>query len=305
MADQLAELVLLSSGELVCQGESKHRVSLTRKVTSLGRDSQRADIAVRNMELQGENFISGIHCTIFYEESENNYYIIDNNSTNGTLLNGKALTSGTPTLLDDGDVIELSVMRRGGAVLRFYTNPPQPQDIRRTEPVIYTVPEPERNPSTKPVRPTGALDPLALNQPHTLFISYCHDDTQMMRKVRLTLQETYYLRGVEIWTDEHLKVGTPSWSSKIATAIEKSHAVIVILTPHAKRSEWVERELNYAQAQRVRIFPILAHDNEAASVPFMLIDLQRVDISRDYNLGMQKLVDDIYDHLRQLEETSS
>jgi hypothetical protein len=305
MADQLAELVLLSSGELVSQGEVRHRISLTRKVTSLGRDPQRADVAVRNMELQGENYISSIHCTIFYEETENNYYLIDNNSTNGTLLNGKALVAGIPTLLDDGDVIELSVMRRGGAVLRFYTNPPQPQDIRRTEPVIQAVPEPERNPITKPVRPTGELDPLALKQPHTVFISYCHDDTQVMHKVRLTLQETYYLRGIEIWTDEHLKVGTSSWSSKIAAAIEKSHGVIVILTPHAKRSEWVERELNYALAQGVRVFPVLAHDSEAASVPFMLIDLQRVDISRDFNLGMQRLVDDIYDHLCRLEEKSS
>ena len=72
---------------------------------------------VQLYHLDDESSVSSLHCTIFYEQGK--FYITDDNSTNGTHVNGKRLDANEPFELPDGAEIVLGDIYREGAKLRF------------------------------------------------------------------------------------------------------------------------------------------------------------------------------------------
>ncbi len=121
---------------------------------------------------------------------------------------------------------------------------------------------------------------------HHVFLSYSHKDTEAMRHVRDDLRA----EGLAVWNDENLTPGTPSWKNAIEQAIENTGCLVVILSPDAKGSEWIEREMDYARACGVPILPVLAGGDERSAIPFELINVQLVDIRSDYETGFRHLV---------------
>lgn len=121
-----------------------------------------------------------------------------------------------------------------------------------------------------------------------IFLSYSREDIVIMQRVRDDLRA----EGLKVWTDENLIPGLKSWKRDIQNALDNAACLVVVLTPHAKKSEWVSEELNYAESQDVRIFPILARGTEKTAVPFGFITAQRVDIrdESNYKSEIQKLV---------------
>lgn len=128
-----------------------------------------------------------------------------------------------------------------------------------------------------------------------VFISYSRHDTQIMQRVRDDLRG----HGLELWTDEAMQPGNPSWQDTIEEAIENAGCIVVILSPHAKKSRWVREEMRYAEAQNVRIFPILAEGSAKRSVPFGFLTAQWVDIRQesDYMPTIKRLAGTIRFHL--------
>ncbi len=114
--------------------------------------------------------------------------------------------------------------------------------------------------------------------PH-VFISYSRADTPMMQRVKQSLQAA----GLTTWTDEGIEPGSDLWQAEIAKAIEAAGCLVVLLSPTAKTSIWVQREINYAQTHRVKIFALLIAGDEATSIPFALVGSQYVDIRTDYD----------------------
>lgn len=121
-----------------------------------------------------------------------------------------------------------------------------------------------------------------------VFISYSHTDAQMMSRIRNELES----KGISVWTDEGLTPGTESWKSTIEASIRDALGLIVILSPSANQSIWVERELEYASIQGKRIFPVLVQGEPVEAIPIELINAQRIDIRNEANFSpqMQKLV---------------
>jgi len=119
-----------------------------------------------------------------------------------------------------------------------------------------------------------------------IFLSYSRADGDLMGRVR----DELISGGFKVWTDANLTPGTPSWKDGIEQAIEGASCLIVILSPDSKQSEWVKRELDYALAYGLPIFPLLARGDERSAVPFALISTQRVDIRENYPLGVQNLM---------------
>jgi pSer/pThr/pTyr-binding forkhead associated (FHA) protein len=76
--------------------------------TKIGRDPAQADIII------SELIVSKLHCTIF--SSGNDYYIKDNNSTNGVYVNHERVTVGRK--LENGDIIMLG--RKGTVKIVFH-----------------------------------------------------------------------------------------------------------------------------------------------------------------------------------------
>ena len=128
-----------------------------------------------------------------------------------------------------------------------------------------------------------------------IFLSYSRKDSKLMRRIRNDL----VAEGLEVWTDESLITGSQSWKQQVERALEDAPALVVILTPNAKSSDWVREEMDYAEAHEVRIFPILAAGTTKSSVPFGFITAQWVDIRREasYTAQMQELVFTLRVHL--------
>jgi TIR domain len=130
--------------------------------------------------------------------------------------------------------------------------------------------------------------------PHHVFLSYSRKDTRIMQRVRDDLRAA----GLSVWTDEGIEPGTNSWKQSIQDSIDNASCLVVILSPDAKKSEWVGRELDYANAQRLSIFPLLSRGNEANAVPLSLISSQFVDIRKNYLTGIEKLHSVLHEHLQ-------
>ncbi len=128
-----------------------------------------------------------------------------------------------------------------------------------------------------------------------VFLSYSRKDNEIMQKVRDKLRDD----GLPVWTDEKLEPGTRSWKESIENALESADCLVVILSPESKKSPWVREEMNYAEAQDVRIFPIMAAGDEKSSVPFGYITAQWIDIRSESEIqrGLRLLASTIKNYL--------
>ncbi|GIK63615.1 MAG: hypothetical protein BroJett018_14090 [Chloroflexota bacterium] len=112
---------------------------------------------------------------------------------------------------------------------------------------------------------------------HHIFLSYSREDILIVNLIR----DDFEKEGFTVWTDQHIKPGDSSWIKQIQKAIEDSGCVVVIMTPEAKNSEWVEKEIEYAQALDRPIIPLLARGNKATAVPVAIITSQHIDIKEN------------------------
>lgn len=85
-----------------------------------------------------------------------------------------------------------------------------------------------------------------------LFASYCRED-------RATVdEELAVLRGLRVrsWYDRDIP-GGDIFSKTIANRIANSAGVVVFLTPRSVKSDWVEKEVDFALAENKLVIPIL------------------------------------------------
>jgi hypothetical protein len=114
---------------------------------------------------------------------------------------------------------------------------------------------------------------------HDIFLSYAREDGEIVKAIRKSLE----IFGFSIWIDEkEIPVGTPSWKKAIQEGIEGASCLVVVLSPDAKNSQWVNEELDYAKTHDRQVFAILAKGDDKKSIPFGFSSHQRVDIRASY-----------------------
>lgn len=87
----------------------------------------------------------------------------------------------------------------------------------------------------------------------SVFISHDHDDADFAELLKLRLEKN----GLEGWIDtERLKIGQ-DWREEIDSGIEGALAVIAIMTPEARKSEYVTYEWAFSWGKQKTIFPIM------------------------------------------------
>jgi hypothetical protein len=119
-----------------------------------------------------------------------------------------------------------------------------------------------------------------------VFISYSRKDEAIMQRIVAFLRE----RGIKIWLDhEKLIPGTPIWEEEIEKAIMASSAVIAVMSPDSKISEWVRREISLADQNHKQIFPVLVRGDEDSSITLRLITRQYIDMRGDEVAGFHSL----------------
>ncbi len=108
-------------------------VNLERKLpifgtTPIGSSSDHAQLLFH--QNKKESPISRLHCTILDEEID--FILRDEDSANGTYLNGKMVDN--PVRLQDGDSIELALVEQGGIKLIFQVEADDFEVLRETQP---------------------------------------------------------------------------------------------------------------------------------------------------------------------------
>ena len=99
------------------------------------------------------------------------------------------------------------------------------------------------------------------------FISYSRADSAIVKKLVAELRE----RDVNAWVDtENLVPGSPEWEREIERSIRGSSGLIVVLSPEANNSQWVRRELSFAEENDKPMFPVLVRGDENDSIPLRL-----------------------------------
>ncbi len=81
------------------------QIVIDKPVFSMGRDVG-CNFCIANVP-----DISRVHATLRYDSKSSVSYIVDNNSHNGTFVNGMKLTPGKPKRINNGDVIQLGTIR--------------------------------------------------------------------------------------------------------------------------------------------------------------------------------------------------
>jgi hypothetical protein len=106
--------------------------------------------------------------------------------------------------------------------------------------------------------------------PH-VFVSYSRAD----RGYVVDLAKQLDAAGIEVWYDFELAVGE-RFDATIQDRIDTCAAFIVILTPDAVASEWVGREIAYAQHRKKPVLPLLL---SPCDLPITLIRVHHEDVT--------------------------
>jgi Tol biopolymer transport system component len=102
-----------------------------------------------------------------------------------------------------------------------------------------------------------------------VFISYAHTDTEYARK----LANHLIANGFDVWIDDRIDFGS-RWVRSIFEAVEACDAFIVIMTPKAYESEFVEKEYLHAGNLDKPSFPLLL---EGRAFPYF-VGIQYYDV---------------------------
>lgn len=121
-----------------------------------------------------------------------------------------------------------------------------------------------------------------------VFISHCSEDKVFVERLATDLT----VHGVPVWYSEwEIKVGD-SIVRKVSDGIDSSAFLIVVLSAHSTRSEWVSRELNAAfmvELERPEVFVLPVRIDDAA-IPTLLKDKRYADFRAHYEDGLEKLL---------------
>lgn len=123
-----------------------------------------------------------------------------------------------------------------------------------------------------------------------VFLSYSREDQDAMTAVKQALLAS----GAAVWTDETLEPGTPVWQWAIEDRISTASCVVVLLSPAAKQSHWVRAEITRARFEQIDVVPLLVRgEREADIVPLGLENANWIDIRRNRNAGLGRLVETV------------
>lgn len=132
-----------------------------------------------------------------------------------------------------------------------------------------------------------------------VFISHAQQDAELARRVSQALQRN----GLETWDAESNMLPGDNWAAEIGRALEESEAMVVLLTPAAVDSRWVQWEMDYALGARNysnRLIPVVVGDAEAlpvSGVPWIVRRMPWVELSDGDGLPeVRPIADAIRDH---------
>jgi hypothetical protein len=107
-----------------------------------------------------------------------------------------------------------------------------------------------------------------------VFISYAHSDADLARSLVNALRTS----NVAGWLDSTDIASGAAIASSVRDALTRSSAVIVLLSPRALHTEWVQFEIGAAEALNKRIIPVIVSgDQMEEQLPEILVNRVWID----------------------------
>ena len=109
--------------------------------------------------------------------------------------------------------------------------------------------------------------------PDEIFISYSRRDQEFVLNLARDLEE----RGGRVWLDQADIRGGTQWRNSIADGIQQAGAFLLVISPDAMESEYVNLELDIAEEHGKPIFPLIYR---RSSIPENLSRFQFIDFTQ-------------------------
>lgn len=120
-----------------------------------------------------------------------------------------------------------------------------------------------------------------------VFISYSTKDLEFVRNC---LQPLMAELGAAAWCSASDIRLAADWERQIRIALAQADWFVVVLSPDALRSEWVQAETHWAlEHKRGRVVPVMARGCTPEDLHLKLGTLQYIDFRQDLDLAKQQL----------------
>lgn len=116
---------------------------------------------------------------------------------------------------------------------------------------------------------------------NTIFISYSRKDSEYMTTFSQKLRDA----GANLWSDKQIVPGG-LWDHSIETALKTCDIIIVLISKTSVNSNNVMDEVSYALEENKKVIPVVL---EQCELPFRLRRIQFIDLTQDYDKGMNLL----------------
>lgn len=113
-----------------------------------------------------------------------------------------------------------------------------------------------------------------------VFISHSRENKALAKRVGVALEQA----GLDVWDEEQEILPGDNWAKKISQALEEAQAMVVLLTPEALDSTWVNREIDFALSHerfKNRLIPVLVGLDDSIAmekVPWILRHLKVIEM---------------------------
>lgn len=140
--------------------------------------------------------------------------------------------------------------------------------------------------------PTAVKPPVASGTPvewsHDVYISFNRKDGARARRLYADLRAA----GLLVHMDDEAVPGTETWQRTLEKAVRAAGCVVVIITPTAKGSDWLEREIALALDHHIPVLPLVMDGDGAAGLPASLANTRWTPMrtKREYQANLPKLV---------------
>src|SRR5579863_2729554 len=116
-----------------------------------------------------------------------------------------------------------------------------------------------------------------------IFISYAHVDSAFVDRLEADLSR----QGFETWMDRQRLAGGQQWRRELQASVERAQVLLVMLSPEAVASQYVQSEYGYALDLGIVVIPVYYRQ---CNVPMELRHIQWIDFRQSYEQGLVALM---------------
>lgn len=116
-----------------------------------------------------------------------------------------------------------------------------------------------------------------------VFLSYTRTDMDIALQIRRELEKTGYI----VWQDLTAIKGGDEWIKSIESGVERSYALVTVVSESSKKSEWLQIEYLHAKRRGKTINPIKV---DASEIPTLMLAMNVAHGHPNLNTGISQLL---------------